>query len=618
MDDAGVRLWPRVTSHVAFSALTAAVACVAPVLVATDRTATAAIAGALWFVAFSAPAAVFEHATRTTASTALISVWARRTMLVAAIAALASAALSRDLRGLTPAALAAFSSAVGCAYLAAILRGNARARCAARVLVISRASRLLATGITGAALVAWGPSTVPFALLAGALVEVLVLSRPALMAGPPLASSPPSGLLAVFILLVWAHPVLDVLAATRVETPPAGDLAALAVIRVAAIAVMLWRSASATAAFERADLASVAGSRALIRGLPYSLAVAGGVAAGTVAAGALTVTAASLAALTGVVLAVTVVLHSWILAVAPRALLATVLSAALLATLGVVTAGGGVGFAAGSLVGALLSLAVAAGVVVVLARRLARPRFAIETVSPDDDTYVVSVVLPSFNAGDRLVETITGCQRVFSDIAHEVLVVDDGSTDGSTSDLEQRCTARVLRKANGGKGSALAVGAAAARGTYVVFLDADGDIDPSFARRYFDRAVADAADAVVGSKSVPGAKVEVARVRRLYSWGFQTLVRVALRSSVRDTQVGCKCIRRRILLDALPGMTEHGFLFDLELMAMLARRGAVVREEPVAISGRMSSTISLRAVVAMLAGTLVLGAQRPLSPASRP
>ena len=86
-------------------------------------------------------------------------------------------------------------------------------------------------------------------------------------------------------------------------------------------------------------------------------------------------------------------------------------------------------------------------------------------------------------------------------------------------------------------------------------------------------------------------------VRRLYSWGFQQLVRLMFDLDVRDTQTGIKVLRREVLEAVLPLMVEQRFAFDLELLVVARRLGFDrFAELPVRIERRFGSTISVRAV----------------------
>jgi glycosyltransferase involved in cell wall biosynthesis len=99
-------------------------------------------------------------------------------------------------------------------------------------------------------------------------------------------------------------------------------------------------------------------------------------------------------------------------------------------------------------------------------------------------TPVLSVVIPVFNERANLGPLLDEITRVFSELAHEVVVVDDGSTDGSLEELDRLSSEYselcvVSLESHGGQSAALAAGFDAARGQFVLTMDADGQNDPA-------------------------------------------------------------------------------------------------------------------------------------------
>jgi hypothetical protein len=222
----------------------------------------------------------------------------------------------------------------------------------------------------------------------------------------------------------------------------------------------------------------------------------------------------------------------------------------------------------------------------------------------------ISVVLPSYNAGERLLQTAEGVHAALQHVRHEVIIVDDGSTDSSCLFDPAEHGVRLLHKSNGGKGSAIAAGVLSASGEWVAFLDADGDISPAHLSQFLHLAETTAVTAVVGSKKVAGSLAHTAWYRRLFSIGFQSLQRVLLRTGVKDSQVGCKLVKREWFTAAILNSRERGFLLDLELLTYLHRSGKAVVESPVHIAAQGSTTVSSKTVVRMFVGVLTLSASR--------
>jgi hypothetical protein len=116
------------------------------------------------------------------------------------------------------------------------------------------------------------------------------------------------------------------------------------------------------------------------------------------------------------------------------------------------------------------------------------------------------------------------------------------------------------------------------------------------------------ADAVIGSKRHPDSEVDYPRIRRIYSWGFQMLVRALFHLEVRDTQVGAKLFRREMVDTVLPLLLIKRYAFDLEVLAVGALFGFDrVRELPVRLDYRFTgSGIDSPEVRRMLVDTLAI------------
>ncbi len=229
-----------------------------------------------------------------------------------------------------------------------------------------------------------------------------------------------------------------------------------------------------------------------------------------------------------------------------------------------------------------------------------------------DPTLDVSIVVPYYNPGGRLRRTVAHMVRVLdaSGMTFEIIAVSDGSTDGSPFTLEgfpESVVRRISFDRNVGKGRALRAGLAMARGRYLGFIDADGDISPEFLAPFVSVMRSMEPDIIIGSKRHPDSSVHYPPLRRLYSWGYQRLIHLLFRLNVKDTQVGIKIVDRKVIAAVLPMLRESRFALDLELLVLARSLGySQIVEAPVAIEERFGSTISLKAVWLLLIDTLGL------------
>jgi glycosyltransferase involved in cell wall biosynthesis len=196
----------------------------------------------------------------------------------------------------------------------------------------------------------------------------------------------------------------------------------------------------------------------------------------------------------------------------------------------------------------------------------------------------------------------------------ELLVVCDGDDDLASESAfrvardDERV--RVFRyPQNQGKGFAISFGIGQAEGALIGWLDADLDIAPEMIVRAVECFEQAPIDAAIGSKRHGDSSVRYPLIRRVYSWGYQMLVRALFRLDVRDTQVGAKVFRREMLTTVTPLLLVKRYAFDLEVLAVGAEFGFDrIVEVPIDLAYRFSGTsINLGAVRNMLLDTLAIG-----------
>ncbi len=200
----------------------------------------------------------------------------------------------------------------------------------------------------------------------------------------------------------------------------------------------------------------------------------------------------------------------------------------------------------------------------------------------------LSVVVPVFNEKDRVAETIPRISRylttAFPD--HEIVAVDDGSSDGSAAILERLRGViprlRVVRYVpNQGKGVAVRAGFDAATGQWIAVVDADLELPIELLHEFFQIQEQTGADVVVGSKRHPESVVEYPKVREKLSRAYGFGIRLLFGLPIRDTQVGFKLLDRRRVMSIAPRLVARRYAFDVELLVLLDRYGSRIAEAPV-------------------------------------
>lgn len=199
----------------------------------------------------------------------------------------------------------------------------------------------------------------------------------------------------------------------------------------------------------------------------------------------------------------------------------------------------------------------------------------------------ISVIIPAFNESatiGRIIEKVRAADIPFE---KEIIVSDDGSTDGTPRMLAAMAGITVLRsEQNRGKGAALRRGFAAATGDIVIVQDADLEYDPADYSRLLAPIVAGKADAVFGSRFRGEAG------RALYFWHYVGNALVSLCADIctnlllTDVYTGYKVFTAPVLRRILPRLSADGFEIEAEMTVRLAQVRARIYEVPISYYGR--------------------------------
>ena len=215
-----------------------------------------------------------------------------------------------------------------------------------------------------------------------------------------------------------------------------------------------------------------------------------------------------------------------------------------------------------------------------------------------------SLIIPVYKQEQTIKRDIETILEVLEsvNIPFEIVPVLDGYTDKSDQEVKKIKDARVKLvgyATNHGKGYAVRFGFAHASGDVIGFMDAGGDLSakallPMLAQFDFQDA-----DAVIGSKRHPDSKVEYPTYRRILSWGYQRVIRLLFGINVRDSQVGMKLYKRKLLEDVLPRLLVKQFAFDIEILAVANRLGYTkIYEAPVELNFAVAtSSITMKKIL---------------------
>jgi dolichyl-phosphate beta-glucosyltransferase len=216
----------------------------------------------------------------------------------------------------------------------------------------------------------------------------------------------------------------------------------------------------------------------------------------------------------------------------------------------------------------------------------------------------LSIVIPAYNEQDRLPETLSRLESFFCGgeraelHVHEVIVVDDGSTDATSAVVSSwpgTLPLRLIRfEKNRGKGAAAKAGMVAADGDCCLLYDADAATPTSEIPKLVEQLRRHGADLVIGSR-VRGRQENLVTMQRhrrwigsIYHWLCSALI-----PGIDDAACGAKLFTRDAARDLFSRQRIDRFAFDIEILSLAMRLGYTIRETPVRWTAVPGSKVSL-------------------------
>jgi dolichyl-phosphate beta-glucosyltransferase len=213
----------------------------------------------------------------------------------------------------------------------------------------------------------------------------------------------------------------------------------------------------------------------------------------------------------------------------------------------------------------------------------------------------LSVVIPAYNEAGVIRPTLEAVARHLAGrgSAGELIVVDDGSTDG-TAELVRALmrglpSLRLLEGRHRGKGSAVKQGMLAASGRIRLFMDADHSTNIGELERCLP-GLRDH-DVVIGSRKMPGSIVTVHQLplRKAMGKVFTRLTNALLGTQLSDITCGFKCFRAEAARRLFSLQRLEGWGFDAEILFLARRLGYRIKEVPVTWANDASTNVRLGA-----------------------
>lgn len=233
---------------------------------------------------------------------------------------------------------------------------------------------------------------------------------------------------------------------------------------------------------------------------------------------------------------------------------------------------------------------------------------------------LISFVVPIYKSEKTIVKTIedriNSLKKVQAkhNFDYEIICVIDGILDNSKDILLEKNFDRVKvfgYQKNQGKGFAIRYGFERANGDLIGFIDDGSNFDADVICNLADALVQNPEiDTAVASKKHPESKLVYPLKRRIFTWGYSLVTRIATGIKYKDTQVGAKLFRQELVEKVIPRLLVKRFAIDVEILAVANFLGYNKHiDVPVTIDFNTdkSSAATFKSMKQMLQDTLAVG-----------
>jgi len=196
----------------------------------------------------------------------------------------------------------------------------------------------------------------------------------------------------------------------------------------------------------------------------------------------------------------------------------------------------------------------------------------------------LSVIIPVYNEEKQIGSTLPQVLGFLNsrNIEHEIIAVDDGSTDNSIEMIKKFPNVQIIQhEKNRGKGAAVKTGIQAAQSDFILFTDADNSTPIEELDKFWNKK--NGSDILIGSRYLQESNIKIKQpwYRNIITFAGNKLIRIILDIKHKDTQCGFKLFKKQVIKDLIHHQTIDRWGFDIELLYLAKKKKYSAKEIPV-------------------------------------
>lgn len=215
----------------------------------------------------------------------------------------------------------------------------------------------------------------------------------------------------------------------------------------------------------------------------------------------------------------------------------------------------------------------------------------------------ISIIIPAYNEEKRLPSFLENMKKFLKTINdYEILLVNDGSTD-RTPDIIQKFKGKnnnikvISYEKNRGKGGAIKVGVEYAQKEKILFIDADGSIQPNQIPVMIEKL--NYYDVVCGNRAAKASQIQQPLLRQYTGKTFNTYVNLLFNNNIQDHLCGFKGFKKKIAQQLFKNLQNERWIFDVELFYRIKKQNSSLYLLPIVWEHKEGSKITPLAPIKM-------------------